>query len=139
MGVGSRFVASLEAGAPKRHKEAVVKAGYHDTVRTIIFTGRPLRVIKSPYIMDWEDNRQDDIKKMTSKGQIPVIHEMEQAIKKGEDIPIKKKMEMMPMLIGSVAGAIEDIKPAAEIMDEMVGTAIKVLRELQNTIVAAKM
>jgi len=30
--VGTRFVASKEAGAPKRHKEGVVATGFHDTV-----------------------------------------------------------------------------------------------------------
>merc|ERR1712066_116167 len=29
--VGTRFVASVEAGAPKGHKQAVIKAGAHDT------------------------------------------------------------------------------------------------------------
>jgi NAD(P)H-dependent flavin oxidoreductase YrpB (nitropropane dioxygenase family) len=36
--VGTRFVAATEAGAPPRHQKGVVGAGYHDTVRTIIFT-----------------------------------------------------------------------------------------------------
>lgn len=51
--VGTRFVASVEAGAPKAHKEAVVKAGIDDTATTLIYTGRPLRVIRSPYVDDW--------------------------------------------------------------------------------------
>jgi hypothetical protein len=36
-----------------------------------VMLGRPLRVRKSPYIQDWEDNRQADIKELTSKGVIP--------------------------------------------------------------------
>lgn len=48
--VGTRFVAAEEAGAPKGHQDAVVTADYTDTMRTIIFTGRPLRVRKNPYI-----------------------------------------------------------------------------------------
>ena len=51
--VGTRFVASVEAGAPKAHKEAIVKAGYEDAVRTLIYTGRPLRVLRTPYVDDW--------------------------------------------------------------------------------------
>ena len=27
-----------------------MSAGYHDTTRTLVFTGRPLRVKKNPYI-----------------------------------------------------------------------------------------
>lgn len=51
--VGTRFVASVEAGAPKAHKDTIVKAGYEDAVRTLIYTGRPLRVYKTPYVEDW--------------------------------------------------------------------------------------
>lgn len=51
--VGTRFVASVEAGAPKAHKDTILKAGYEDAVRTLIFTGRPLRVYKTPYVEHW--------------------------------------------------------------------------------------
>ena len=37
--VGTRFVLSKEAGAPKAHQEAVRTSGFDDNVRTIIFTG----------------------------------------------------------------------------------------------------
>jgi NAD(P)H-dependent flavin oxidoreductase YrpB (nitropropane dioxygenase family) len=33
--VGTRFVASEEAGAPPRHKQGVVNADVSDTIRTI--------------------------------------------------------------------------------------------------------
>lgn len=51
--VGTRFVASEEASAPKLHKELIISAGYDDMVRTLIFTGRPLNVRKTPYLVDW--------------------------------------------------------------------------------------
>lgn len=51
--VGTRFVACVEAGAPKAHKDAVVTAGYEDAVTTLIYTGRPLRVRRTPYVEDW--------------------------------------------------------------------------------------
>ena len=51
--VGTRFVASVEAGAPKAHKEAILTAGYEDAVTTLIYSGRPLRVRRTPYVEDW--------------------------------------------------------------------------------------
>jgi len=36
--IGTRFVLSEEAGAPKAHQEAVRTAGFDDNIRTIIFT-----------------------------------------------------------------------------------------------------
>lgn len=70
--VGTRFVLSEEAGAPKAHQEAVRTAGFDDNIRTIIFTGRPLRVRNNEYIRNWEENRQAEIKTLTDKGVIPV-------------------------------------------------------------------
>ena len=32
------------------HKEGVLGCGYHDTLRTLVFTGRPLRIKTSAYI-----------------------------------------------------------------------------------------
>merc|ERR1712070_1108813 len=42
--VGTRFIASEEAGAGPYHKQSVVKADYTDTIRTTIYSGRPMRV-----------------------------------------------------------------------------------------------
>merc|ERR1712039_461348 len=38
--VGTRFIASEEAGAGPYHKKSVVAAEFNDTLRTIIYTGR---------------------------------------------------------------------------------------------------
>merc|ERR1712083_1138246 len=59
--VGTRFIASDEAGAGPYHKKSVVNAGFTDTIRTTIYTGRPMRVFKTPYVMDWEDNRKKEM------------------------------------------------------------------------------
>jgi NAD(P)H-dependent flavin oxidoreductase YrpB (nitropropane dioxygenase family) len=69
--VGTRFVACKEAGAPPAHQQAVIRCGLSDTIRTTIFTGRPMRVIKNEYIMEWETNRADEIKKLLKEGKIP--------------------------------------------------------------------
>lgn len=74
--VGTRFVACVEAGAPKRHKDLVVSAGYDDTVRTLIYSGRPLQVRKTDYVKDWEENRQDEIRALTSQGKLPHDEEL---------------------------------------------------------------
>jgi len=128
--VGTRFVASKEAGAPKRHKEGVVATGFHDTVRTLIYTGRPLRVMKTGYIMDWEDNKKAEIKQLTSSGVLPAIQDAETREKAGKDLP----ENYIPLLMGQVAGAINDIKSAEEIVNEMVTGAIAVLKSQTNLV-----
>jgi NAD(P)H-dependent flavin oxidoreductase YrpB (nitropropane dioxygenase family) len=59
--VGTRFVLCEESNASKQHKDAVRTAGFDDNIRTIIFSGRPLRVRNSPYINDWETNSKRSI------------------------------------------------------------------------------
>lgn len=64
-----------------------------------------------------EENRRDEITALTSKGIVPFEHEIEQT--KG------KYMKERPWLIGSVSALIKDVKPAQEIVDEMVKDAVE--------------
>ncbi|TPX38070.1 nitronate monooxygenase [Synchytrium microbalum] len=133
--VGTRFVNSKEAGAPPRHQQAIIKAGASDTIRTLIVSGRPLRVYKSAYVMDWENNRADEIKKLTSEGILPLYHDIQEKEKKG-DLDPEEMMEMYPLLMGQVAGNIDDVLPAADIVNEMVNTAVKTIRGLASQVAA---
>ncbi|TPX72165.1 nitronate monooxygenase [Spizellomyces sp. 'palustris'] len=127
--VGTRFVCATEAGAPPRHQKAIVDAGYHDTVRTIIFTGRPLRVLRNEYIDEWEQYKQNEIRDLTSKGIIPAQHDVEERSKRGgDDADASLLIKYRPLLMGQVAGAIEDVKSAKEIVDEMISGAIQALK-----------
>lgn len=131
--VGTRFVLSEEAGAPKAHQEAVRTAGWDDNVRTIIFTGRPLRIRVNPYVQNWEENRQAEIKELTSKGILPVEHDLE---KMGDDLDDDTMDNARPFLMGKVAAVVNEKKNAREIIDEMVGDAVKTLQDCNNLIVS---
>jgi len=126
--VGTRFVCATEAGSSARHQQAIVKAGYHDTIRTVVFTGRPLRVLKTPYITDWETNRTKEIQELTSRGIIPIQNEVEKRSKSGIEPTQEEVDRAQNFLMGQAAGAIEDVKPAAQIIDEMMTQAIEVLK-----------
>ncbi|KZS90771.1 2-nitropropane dioxygenase [Sistotremastrum niveocremeum HHB9708] len=128
--VGTRFVASVEAGAPKAHKEALLTAGFGDVTRTLIFTGRPLRVRRTPYVEDWEKNRQKEIVDLTSKGIIP--HEAE--LQKHPE----KSMEGRSWLMGTVAASINEVLPAKQIVDEMVRDAAERLSAGAKVVGGAK-
>eukprot|EP01126_Amoeba_proteus_P062621 TRINITY_DN8541_c0_g1_i1.p1 TRINITY_DN8541_c0_g1~~TRINITY_DN8541_c0_g1_i1.p1 ORF type:complete len:374 (-),score=69.50 TRINITY_DN8541_c0_g1_i1:118-1128(-) len=135
--VGTRFVASVEAGAPKRHKEAIVNASYDDTIRTLIFTGRPMRVLKNEYIMDWEDNRKKEMLALTGKGVLPYQHDINEAQKDPSSMTrekMTKAMEWRPLLMGQVVGAIDDIKPAAVIIEEMMQEAVETIRRMNGLV-----
>jgi NAD(P)H-dependent flavin oxidoreductase YrpB (nitropropane dioxygenase family) len=131
--VGTRFVLSEEAGAPKAHQEAVRTAGFDDNVRTIIFTGRPLRVRSNPYIANWEENRQNEIKELTGKGIIPAEHDLE---KMGDDIDDDTMDNARPFLMGKAAAVVNERKSAREIVDEFVTDAVKWLQTTNSFIVS---
>ncbi|KAK0210368.1 2-nitropropane dioxygenase [Desarmillaria ectypa] len=122
--VGTRFVASIEAGAPPIHKQSIVKAGYDDIFRTVIYTGRPMSVLKTPYNSDWETRRRDEIEKLTSQGLVPHNVELEK-------YP-EKSLQGRPWLMGRVAASIKEIKWAKEIVDELVMTAAKSLQSVNG-------
>lgn len=141
--VGTRFVCAEEAGAALAHKEAIIEAGYGDTIRTEIYTGRPLRVITNPYAKMWEESRQEEMKGLLAKGVIPYTKDLA-AMNAAKNK--KKKLEnsenfamsytapagvdnMWPHLSGQVAASINDIKTAKEIVDEMMSGAIAAIRE----------
>jgi NAD(P)H-dependent flavin oxidoreductase YrpB (nitropropane dioxygenase family) len=119
--VGTRFVASEEAGATRAHKAALLSADHGDVARTLIYTGRPLRVRRTPYVDDWERNRQAEIKELTAKGIIPNEHEVNKHP--------EKSIQAVTFLMGDVAALIKDVLPARTIVDDMVNDAAKILQD----------
>merc|ERR1712137_1050028 len=148
--VGTRFVASEEAGAGPMHKNRIVNAGYEDTMRTIIYTGRPMRIFKTPYTIDYEMNRAQEMVEMQNMGVVPFLKDVEGGSsgiegltgvgifhaaevltvdekQQGVELSVKEKRERGVYLTGQCAGAITDVKSAKEIIDEMVAGAIEQL------------
>ncbi|KAF1824313.1 2-nitropropane dioxygenase [Dissoconium aciculare CBS 342.82] len=124
--VGTRFVAAEEAGCSKLHKEAVVAATFEETQRTLVISGRPLRVRVNDYIKEWE-KRPEEIKRLCDQGIVPMQHDMD------EDREVD-----FPYLMGQVAGVIKDIKPAGQIVQEMVQECIDSLRHQQTYLEAGR-
>ena len=124
--VGTRFVASEESGASRMHKESVVEADFTDTLRTLVVSGRPLRVRANDYIKSWEA-QPDKIRALTDQGIVPMAKDMDDG---REDLE-------MPFLMGQVAAIIKDIKPAKDIVEDMVREAVKML-SLGNSYITTK-
>ncbi|KAE8147694.1 2-nitropropane dioxygenase [Aspergillus avenaceus] len=116
--VGTRFVASEESSASRLHKEAVVGAQYGETKRTIVISGRPLRMLPNEYVKEWE-KRPQEIARLTAQGVVPMEHDLEND---------KEDVEL-PYLMGDVSAIIKEIQPADVIVREMVQQAVEVLRK----------
>jgi len=124
--VGTRFVACEEATGTKMHKQALLKAGAGDTTQSVIYTGRPARVLNTDYVKEWEGRRRAEKEELLEKGVVPFFHEVKTAKKKGEKLSIAK---VAPLPFGQACGGIDSILPAATIMDSMVSEAAVALRK----------
>ena len=113
--VGTRFVASTEAGCSEMHKRSVVSCGWEDTVRTLVVSGRPLRARRNEYLDGWEEERRGEVERLTSQGVVP----MERDLETGE-----REVDM-PFLMGQVAAMVGDVKPAQVIVEDMVAEAVE--------------
>ncbi|KAK2073677.1 hypothetical protein P8C59_007938 [Phyllachora maydis] len=114
--VGTRFVASVEAGCSAEHKAEVVRAGFDDTERTLVLSGRPLRMKTNDWVRKWHA-QPGRIKDLCDQGIVPIEYDLDQ----GNDVD-------PPYLMGQVAGAIHKVQPAAEIVAEMVAEAADMLK-----------
>jgi len=145
--VGTRFIASDEAGAGPYHKKSVVEAAFEDTIRTTIYTGRPMRVFKTPYVNDWADNRQHELLDLQSRGILGAqadtekaagLHDVEvrtqQEKREGVELSKAEELRRSVRLVGQCAGAISDIQPAKVIVEEMVLQAAEQLQRASSMV-----
>ncbi len=109
--IGSRFVASPEASAHQNFKEMVVKAQEGDTKLTLKELA-PVRLLKNKFF--------DDVQKLytenPSKEQLIELLGRARA-KKGM---FEGDLEEGELEIGQISGLIHEIKPAAEIVKEII-------------------
>ena len=70
----SRFVTAKESGASEVAKRAIIDAGFDSTIKSLIWTGRPLRSLNTPYVKNWETVRRTEMEGLLAKGIIPLYH-----------------------------------------------------------------
>ncbi|KAI1865071.1 uncharacterized protein JN550_008617 [Neoarthrinium moseri] len=126
--VGTRFIPAVESKYPEHAKKQIIDADYDSWVRSLIWSGRPLRSLKTPYTNDWEVNRQAEIKDLTSKGILPLEHDLDRLHKEGKlTEEIEEQAALRPL--GIVAGSVNKVgQTAAEIVREMVEEALQLLK-----------
>jgi len=129
--VGTRFVATPEATASKPHKANIVKATPTDCVRSLFYTGRPLRVFNTELVADYNGPKRQITEDMCAEGNVPVNTILKEAQKdmKGfkATYPSMNMVTAMPMLMGQCAGGIHEIKPARKVVEDMMAEACSIL------------
>jgi nitronate monooxygenase len=126
--VGTRFLATKEGGALEIQKETILEATDEDTRRSYLYTGKTSRSINSRFHDLWERSGLEPLPFPTQVLFASALADMfNQAQKK----------EYMGPFSGQVSGLIREIKPAAQILQDMVEEAVDVLtRKLPESVVA---
>ena len=116
--MGTRFLASVEAPVHEKYKQAVLKASDRATIVTGRTLGRPVRCLLNKLTRT--------LAKYEAEGRPPEEFEslavggLRRAVYEGD-------LEGGSLMAGQVAGLIHEIKPVAEIIEEMVRTAAEIL------------
>src|SRR5262249_47493718 len=138
------LIASTECNAHEVYKQKVTAASEEDTVRTTLFgNGWPNayhRTLRTPFVEQWlpeekrgSEQRQDE----------PIIGEillggMRMPLARFSGIPPARDasgdIESMDFLAGQSVGLVHEIKPAAEIVREVVEQAAKILTATVATV-----
>ncbi|HEY8272300.1 MAG TPA: nitronate monooxygenase [Pseudobdellovibrionaceae bacterium] len=120
--VGTRFIASKEAGVDMAYKQAVVSATPEDIVMTARVSGTPAAVINTEYVkklgtdLPWLIKSLKD-NPMTKKYIVPLIHLMGmKALEKSATNPSWKTV----WSAGQSVGLVEDILSTAEIYHKLI-------------------
>jgi enoyl-[acyl-carrier protein] reductase II len=116
--VGTRFLAALECQIHEHYKELVVKAKDTDTIVTGRFTGHPCRCIKTKFSRGLVQAEKDGI--TPEEFEEITVGALRKAAMDGN-------VEEGSFLCGSIAGMIDKIMPAGEIIKEMFEKAEKLL------------
>ncbi|KAK5937141.1 hypothetical protein PMZ80_010682 [Knufia obscura] len=125
--MGTRFVTAKESGASKLAKQAIIDGGFDATIKSTVWTGRPLRAIKSAYVADWEQNRKGEIQALQAQGVLVMEHELDKLAKEGKlTEEIEDQSTCDPA--GQVTGLVNKPEQSAEeIVKEIVAEAHQLL------------
>lgn len=142
--MGTRFLATPEANAHPTYKSKLVAANEEDTVRTILFghgwPHAPHRTLSTPLVKEWLDRQNET---QGSRAEEPVIGstiiaDLEMPIQRFVSMPpnvhAKVDIDSMSLLAGQSVGLVDEIRPAAEIVDETVNEAESLIRRLNWSI-----
>jgi enoyl-[acyl-carrier protein] reductase II len=120
--VGTRFIATPEATAAPAYRTAVAAASQDETIRTRCYSGKPLRALRNPYILEHEANPAT-IRRFPEQ---LLFSTQENVMAYWQDADPARTC----MPAGQGVGAFRDVRPAREVFAELVQGAERVLSDL---------
>ena len=137
------FLCSTEASATQAYKERVVRSTAEDTVYTMLFDlgwpDAPHRVLRNQAFEEWEAVGRPASGQRPGEGTIvgtvSLAGTTMEVPKYGAMMPITSfsgDMESVALLAGESCSLVHDIKPAAQIAQELVREAEEVIAHMQR-------
>jgi enoyl-[acyl-carrier protein] reductase II len=117
--IGTRFIATPEATAAGSYKEALTQAEQDQTIRTRCYSGKPLRSLRNPYILEHE---ADPTKIKRFPEQLMISTQRNVMAYWANADPAKTCMPA-----GQGVGSFREIRPAADVFREILDGAAAVL------------
>jgi nitronate monooxygenase len=139
--IGTRLIATPEADAHPEYKRKILAATEDQTVRTTLFgRGWPdawQRTLRTPFVEQW---LADEARGSEQRPDEPQIGETRIG---GEPVPVLRfagfppskdasgDLEAMNFLAGQSVGLVNDVKPAAQIVEELIDGARRIISRLE--------
>lgn len=120
--IGTRFIATPEAQAAPQYREAILRSGDADTIRTRCYTGKPARTIRNRYNEEWE-RKTDQIQPFPMQ----VMYSVQERVMDYMGVGAGADADRTFMPAGQGMGLIRAITPAAQVLADIVREAETVL------------
>jgi NAD(P)H-dependent flavin oxidoreductase YrpB (nitropropane dioxygenase family) len=123
--IGTRFLATKESGSEDVFKEAVVEAGYDTTLRSPLFDGLHVRMLRNRFTEVWEGH-EDEL------SPFPVQRVLTMPFKYAA---MRAKVKShMSLPAGAGSGMINDLPGAAEVLARLTEETIEALHAVSKTV-----
>ena len=140
-------------------RKKVVEADYDCSMKSTIYSGRPMRIFRTAYTEEFETKRAHEIVEMSNFGVPAFIKDVkntdgidsssvgvgifhlaevrtQKEIEEGLELSVREERERGVYLTGQCAGAISDIKPAKAVVEDMVAEACTQLQVSASFVVS---
>jgi len=144
--LGTRFLASTESRAHPQYKEKLLAANEGDTVRTILFgsgwPNAPHRTLRTAFVQQWLGQ---EARGQESRPDEPVVG---RTVIGGQPMPVPRfvslppncdaggEIDSMSLLAGQGVGLVREVKPAGQIVHELVEEARQLIAQRLAGLVA---
>lgn len=121
--MGTIFVCASECTAHDNYKKAIIKAGDRGTVVTGKVTGHPVRIIKNKLAREF-----DKLEKVSAS-----VEEFEKlGSGRLRAAVVDGDADYGSVMAGQIAGLVKEIKPAKNIIEDIINEANEIMREFKT-------